>query len=166
MLYCFKNVWVRPIHLYVKSITLTASQVTAALFKITHVKRRLQYDSHMFSCKSVISCAIHIHSFRNLWKHIVWSVAIGYKTCLSMLSIYVLWLTNILYISTFIFKLFLELHDSPTHFTSVWLMVIYFNLLQTDMTFSYSLETSEDKKSPLWFWKSILFMDVIKRVRV
>ena len=106
MLYCFKNVWVRPIHLYVKSITPTASQVTAALFKITHVKRRLQYDSHMFPCKSVISCAIHIHSFRNLFQRTVWSVAIGYRTCLSMLSICGLWLTNIPYIWTFIFKTF------------------------------------------------------------
>lgn len=47
-MYSFKKVCARPIRLNVKSITLTASQVTAALFKITHVKRELQYDSHVF----------------------------------------------------------------------------------------------------------------------
>lgn len=61
--YSFKSAGVKPTHLYVKSIMLTVSQVTAALFKITHVRRGLQYDSHMFSvhvCRPAIMCCPYI----------------------------------------------------------------------------------------------------------
>lgn len=119
--YSFKNVWVRAIHLNVKSMMLTASQVRAALFKITHVKKGPRYGSHMFSkhvC-DIISCAAHTSSFRNLFQHNLSSVGIKY-THIKQIHI----LTHL-----HIFWHFIKV------ISSVLIMVIYLNLSNSGPNF-------------------------------